>query len=148
MLHYSNVFKLFLKQIIINHATGQIMYVNIQKAIDLTGLSRSTIQRHIKTGKLSRTEKGIDTAELIRVYGELKQVNEPGSKMSKDNNTINQEWFMKQIESLQNELKQVRAEAMERERQALEREKLANEREARIMALLENKSLFGGLFKK
>lgn len=124
------------------------MFVNIQKAMALTGLSRSTIQRHIKAGKLSQTSKGIDTAELIRVYGELKQVSESVNESGKSNNSISQEWFIKQIESLQSELKQVRAEAMERERQALEREKLANEREARIMALLENKSVFGGLFKR
>lgn len=132
------------------------MFVNIQKAIELTGVSRSTIQRHIKAGKLTKTDKGIDTAELIRVYGELKQVN-----ASQFNDAlINHEWFIKQIEQLQNELKQVKNEAMERERQALEREKQAHEREQRLMLLLanfsENKSssdnstggFFSGLFKR
>ena len=52
------------------------MIVNIQKAIELTGVSRSTIQRHIKQGKLSRTDKGIDTSELIMVYGALKNASE------------------------------------------------------------------------
>jgi hypothetical protein len=47
------------------------MYVTIQQATKLTGKSRATITRHISTGKLSRTDKGIDTAELIRVYGAL-----------------------------------------------------------------------------
>ena len=47
------------------------MYVTIQEATKLTGKSRATISRHIISGKLSKTDKGIDTAELMRVYGAL-----------------------------------------------------------------------------
>ena len=47
------------------------MYVTIQQATKLTGKSRATITRHISSGKLSKTDKGIDTAELMRVYGAL-----------------------------------------------------------------------------
>ena len=47
------------------------MYVTIQQATKLTGKSRATITRHINSGKLSRTDEGIDTVELIRVYGAL-----------------------------------------------------------------------------
>jgi uncharacterized protein YaaN involved in tellurite resistance len=47
------------------------MYVTIQEATKLTGKSRATITRHISIGKLSKTDKGIDTAELMRVYGAL-----------------------------------------------------------------------------
>jgi hypothetical protein len=47
------------------------MYVTIQEATKLTGKSRATISSHISTGKISKTEKGIDTAELMRVYGAL-----------------------------------------------------------------------------
>lgn len=45
--------------------------VNISEAARLTGKDRRTIQRHIATGKLSKAagEGGIDTAELLRVYG-------------------------------------------------------------------------------
>lgn len=136
------------------------MFVNIQKAIELTGVSRSTIQRHIKAGKLTKTDKGIDTAELIRVYGELKPVNESVKVKQSNEAPLNHDWLMAQIEQLQNELKQVKNEAMERERQALEREKQAHEREQRLMLLLanfsENKSssdnstggFFSGLFKR
>lgn len=50
---------------------------NISQAAKLTGKARSTIQRDIKTGKLSAThgDNGtpvIDASELIRVYGKLK----------------------------------------------------------------------------
>ena len=48
--------------------------VTISEAVDLTGVSESTIRRDIKAGKVSseKDEKGhrrIDTAELHRVYG-------------------------------------------------------------------------------
>lgn len=45
--------------------------VSITESVKLTGKSRQTIYRHIRTGKLSKTGNGIDTAELIRVYGEF-----------------------------------------------------------------------------
>jgi hypothetical protein len=47
------------------------MYVTIQDATKLTGKSRATISRNISSGKLSKTDKGIDIAELMRVYGAL-----------------------------------------------------------------------------
>ena len=51
--------------------------VNISEAARLTGRNRRTIQRHIESGKLSKTHTdngliGVDTSELIRVYGELR----------------------------------------------------------------------------
>lgn len=52
--------------------------VSITDAARLTGKSRRTIQRHIATGKLSvshadATGKSIETSELIRCYGDIKQ---------------------------------------------------------------------------
>lgn len=114
------------------------MFVNIQKAIELTGRSRSTIQRHIKQGKLSKTDKGIDTAELLRVYGEFKPVNE-SVKVSHSDNAINEReaFLISQIELLTKQLE------------------LANEREKRLLSLLENHSKpttkqaeIGGIFSK
>ena len=50
----------------------------VSKAAELVGLSRKTMYSHIKTGKVSanRDNKGsllIDTSELIRVFGALRQ---------------------------------------------------------------------------
>ncbi|CAI3959528.1 unnamed protein product, partial [Commensalibacter communis] len=50
--------------------------VSISEAAELTGKTRRTIQRHVASGKLSRSvassgQAGIDTSELIRVYGQL-----------------------------------------------------------------------------
>lgn len=52
--------------------------VTITEASKLTGKARKTLYAHIKQGKVSYRvqldgSKQIDTSELIRVYGELKQ---------------------------------------------------------------------------
>lgn len=51
---------------------------SISEAARLTGKARSTLHRHIKSGKLSKAtgddgEPVIDTSELIRAYGPLQQ---------------------------------------------------------------------------
>ncbi len=118
------------------------MLVTIQKATELTGKSRATISRHIKESKLSKTDKLIDTAELIRVYGEFKNSGESSlSDKKSDSLSEHERWLMKQIEQLQQDLRELKAESLEREK--------------RLMALLENQSsrdssgggLFGRLFK-
>lgn len=50
--------------------------ISISEAAKLTGKNRRTLQRHIASGKLTKTisatgEEGVETSELIRVYGEL-----------------------------------------------------------------------------
>lgn len=50
--------------------------VSISEAARLTGKSRKTIQRYVAVGRISMSHsvagsKGIDTSELIRVFGEL-----------------------------------------------------------------------------
>lgn len=117
------------------------MFVSIQKAIELTGKSRSTIDRYIKAGKLSRTDSGIDTAELMRVFGALKKINDSSVINQNDDAMSEREaWLIKQIDQLQKDLKELKAESLEREK--------------RLMALLEHQSsrassggLFGKLFK-
>jgi predicted site-specific integrase-resolvase len=110
------------------------MIVNIQKAIELTGVSRSTIQRHIKQGKLSRTDKGIDTTELIRVYGALKNTAEQVTVKQPDKSVSDYEKFLlSQVALLTQQLE------------------LANERERRLMALIEYQTgadKSGGLFSR
>lgn len=114
------------------------MQVNIQQAINLTGKSRSTIDRYIRSGKLSRTDKGIDTAELIRVFGELKPVNDSPFNQPDKSVSDSEQWLMNQVEQLQRDLKDLKQESLERER--------------RLMALLEHQAgsgggFFGKLFK-
>lgn len=48
--------------------------VSISEAARLTGKSRTTVQRNIAAGKLSKSSNGdgVDTAELLRVFGAFK----------------------------------------------------------------------------
>ena len=52
---------------------------NLTKSAELVGISRMTLVRHLQKGKLSSTldefgKKGVEVSELIRCYGELKNV--------------------------------------------------------------------------
>lgn len=124
-------------------------FVTITEAAELVNKSTQTLYRHIKSGKLSRESNGrLQTAELIRVYGELRK-NENSQKVSVDTvsqhesvNVIN--LLQQQIDKLEKDLQDLKAESLERERQGIEREK-------RLMALLENQTSrdsTGGLFSK
>jgi hypothetical protein len=58
--------------------------VSISEAARLTGRSRKTLQRYVAEGRISMSHpdagaKGIDTSELVRVFGELSQ---PSSSLS------------------------------------------------------------------
>jgi TolA-binding protein len=124
-------------------------FVTITEAAELVNKSTQTLYRHIKSGKLSRESNGLlQTAELIRVYGELRK-NENSQKVSVDTvsqhesvNVIN--LLQQQIDKLEKDLQDLKTESLERERQGIEREK-------RLMALLENQTSrdsTGGLFSK
>lgn len=63
--------------------------VGAQRAADITGISKSTIQRAMKSGKLSfsRNDNGhrvIDVSELERVYGLKTDVTPEGKPVEKD----------------------------------------------------------------
>lgn len=103
--------------------------LNISQAARATGKNRSTIQRHIKSGKLSMSQNAsgetvIDTAELIRVFGELKQDATVKQHIAgvAESGTIPQ-LATSTIEALQKELEAAR----ERERTALKREEWLKE---------------------
>lgn len=121
-------------------------FVSIQEAAKLVGKSTQTIYRHINSGKLSRDSNGqIQIAELTRVYGALKQHNETQKLSSNKNvNADVIDLLQKQVDKLERDLQNLKAEGQERERQAIERE-------SRLMALLENQSSNGrqeGLFRR
>ncbi len=48
--------------------------VNLEDASRLTGKSRATIYRAVKSGRLSKSEQGFDTTELLRVFGPFRPV--------------------------------------------------------------------------
>jgi hypothetical protein len=114
------------------------MIVSIQRATELTGLSRSTINRHIASGKLAKTGKGIDTNDLIKCYDELKSTGVTGETNSQPQISEHEQWLMDQVEYLLHDIKELKREAIHRE------ERLLNIIESK----LPQPHTSSGLFKK
>lgn len=98
--------------------------VSISKAAKLAGIARSNLyETYIKKGilSLSKDEQGkpkIDTAELIRVFGELKPL-ESLDKTGQQDNTINTQLDISKVDSQQEVIALLReqlADAKEREK--------------------------------
>ena len=103
--------------------------------------SRATLYRHIKKGDLSACQqpdgtRGIDTSELIRVFGPLQRETSQARKTAHhetDSNTV---------------LLQSRIEALERENELLRRELAdAKNEKGRLLGLLEQRLLAGAQIK-
>ena len=96
------------------------MIVTIQEATVLTGKSRSTLNRYIAIGKLSKRENGLDTSELIRVFGALKGTGDTPT-VNHDNASVThrEQWLMHQVDALQRQLNELKAESLEREKRLL-----------------------------
>jgi hypothetical protein len=81
------------------------------EASHLVGITRQTFYRHIKQGKISAItnkdgSQSIDTSELIRVYGEIKDVTVTTSKAPKTVTIgVNVELLEYKIEVLEKQLK-------------------------------------------
>jgi len=117
--------------------------ISITEAMKLTGKSRPTLYRHIKTGKLSKTSNGgIDTSELRRVYGEFgtieTRVETKGlSKSIKiDTKSISQiEKDETEIQHLKEQLEMLKTQLSKTEYQ-LER---SQQKEDKLLQLIENR---------
>jgi hypothetical protein len=89
--------------------------VNLSQAAKLTGKNRTTIWRHIHSGKLSieRDRDGlpfVDTSELIRVYGELKPIATHESEKKQQQATQNYEDLIATVELLRKEQSEMKAQ--------------------------------------
>ena len=89
--------------------------INLTQAAKLTGKNRSTIWRHIKRGKLSSRKNHdgkpmVDTSELIRVYGSIKEIATPQKKELQYHATPPQDNL---IQGLISEIKKLREEQSE-----------------------------------
>jgi len=89
--------------------------VNLSQAAKLTGKNRTTIWRHIHSGKLS-IERGRDslpfddTSELIRVYGELVPIAPGDAKEPPHQTTHCYEQLIAIVELLRKEQAEMKAE--------------------------------------
>jgi hypothetical protein len=115
--------------------------VTVTQAIALSGKSPSTFYRHLKVGKVSKAADGsggIDTTELLRVYGELQEPpKRTAAPLPVESGSMSQEneWLKSQIEKLQQDMRDLKTESLDREK--------------RLMALLEHKKESdSGIFSK
>ena len=102
--------------------------LNVTEAAKAVGVGKATIYRRLKDGTLTASKrfdgsKGVDTAELIRVFGELKS--------QSDENLV--EPSLMQIEIT--ELLQKQVDSLENQLQA------SLERETKLLNLLEQRLL-------
>ena len=102
--------------------------LNVTEAAKAVGVGKATVYRRLKEGtltvsKLSDGSKGVDTSELIRVFGELKpQSDESLMEFSLGHSEII-ELLRRQIDSLESQLQ------------------ASLERETRLLDLLEQRLL-------
>jgi len=89
--------------------------VNLSQAAKLTGKNRTTIWRHIDSGKLSieRDRDGlpfVDTSELIRVYGELEPIATGEAEKKPHQATPNYEDLIAIVELLRKEQAEMKSQ--------------------------------------
>jgi hypothetical protein len=82
--------------------------LNLSQAAKAVNKNRTTIWRHIKSGKLSADNNRdglpfVDTSELIRVYGEIQPIATPSDKLKPHEATPNYEELIGVIELLRKE---------------------------------------------
>ena len=117
--------------------------ISITEAMKLTGKSRPTLYRHIKSGKLSKTSNGgIDTSELRRVYGEFETLNVTNENkvvtksIKTEKKSISQiEKDETEIQHLKEQLEMLKSQLSKTEYQ-LER---SQQKEDKLLQLIENR---------
>ena len=90
--------------------------VSISEAARLTGKSRTTLHRLIKTGELStcsgvRNSKMIDISELIRVFGDISStvVGQPAEQVSEQHVTVPDTANEQLVHSLKQEVEHLKS---------------------------------------
>ena len=115
--------------------------LSISAAANAAGIDRRTLQRAIKSGRLSATvnaagERGVDIAELIRAFGPLQgmpQGTPQGQDAAVSQDAPGGAAGAALIEVLRDQVRQ----AQEQLRQAHDREQQAQEEKARLLSMLE-----------
>ena len=102
--------------------------LNVVEAAKAVGVGKATIYRRLKEGTLTASKrpdgsKGVDTAELIRVFGELKPQLDKNLMESPLRHNEIVKLLQRQIDSLENQLQ------------------ASLEREAKLLNLLEQRLL-------
>ena len=105
-----------------------MVILNVTEAAKAVGVGKATVYRRLKDGTLTVSKrpdgsKGVDTAELIRVFGELRSQSDENLMKSSLRYSEITELLQRQIHSLENQLQG------------------SLEREAKLLNLLEQRLL-------
>lgn len=122
-------------------------YVTIEEAAKLTGKSTQSLYRHVKQGKVSKHHDGFDTAELMRVYGALRNTTDTTINFEKVSNESEVELSMLKRE---NELLRGNIEELRTDKHKLQETIDYFQRQLESPAQVQSteKSFFGKLFGK
>jgi hypothetical protein len=122
-------------------------YVTIEEAAKLTGKSTQSLYRHVKQGKVSKHHDGFDTAELMRVYGALRNTTDTTVNFDKVSNESEVELSMLKRE---NELLRGNIEELRTDKHKLQETIDYFQRQLESPAQVQSteKSFFGKLFGK
>lgn len=129
-------------------------YLTVRQAAERAGVSRQTMFRHVKDGRVSATvdrygQKQIDVAELIRVFGELQSPTATAktasdrSRLTQKNETASGLAYQAELEKLRAQLEFKVAElalAKERISELKSREHQVIEEKNRLLTLIEQQS--------
>jgi excisionase family DNA binding protein len=131
-----------------------VTYLTVRQAAEQVGVSRQTMFRHVKDGRVSATvdrdgQKQIDVAELLRVFGAIqspvataKTVNDR-SRLTQKNETAPGLAYQIELEKLRAQLELKAAElalAKERISELKSREHQVVEEKNRLLTLIEQQS--------
>lgn len=114
--------------------------LTITQAAKAVGKRRATLYEHVKKGKLSRDSEGnIDTSELLRVYGKLKEESQSdGTRRTFANeNTTGRERTPSSVLTLQHENETLREKVKELTEDREERK----EREKELRGIIKSQTL-------
>ena len=120
-------------------------YVTIEEAAKLTGKSVQSLYRHVKQGKVSKHHDGFDTAELMRVYGALRNLSDTTINFDKVSNESEVELSMLKRE---NELLRGNIEELRTDKHKLQETIDYFQRQLGAPVQATEKSFFGKLFGK
>ena len=120
-------------------------YVTIEEAAKLTGKSVQSLYRHVKQGKVSKHHDGFDTAELMRVYGALRNTTDTAVNFEKVSNESEVELSMLKRE---NELLRDNIEELRTDKHKLQETIDYFQRQLGAPVQAAEKSFFSKFFRK
>ncbi len=120
--------------------------LTLRKAAEVAGVSRQTIYRYASSGKLSTVKMddgtaGVDTAELVRVFGRLRQPETVAEAVTSDYERQEGDSLRQHRESTAVAALQAENEGLRREVAILEKQvEVSQDRENKLLGIIESQT--------